>query len=172
VTEKTCSLCGETKPLTEFHRSARGAGGVRSQCKECHLAYVKSRYVPRVHPPERVVCPECGEEFTRIRTKGALRIYCTRKCTMAAGEARKLQRNAGLDARRYPVERHGHVGFSIPALGSVIISGRVPHDSLAERGRAGDCEVSPDGAVRGAASGHRGTSASLPRHQHEARSPT
>ena len=100
MTEKTCSLCGETKPLTEFHRSARGAGGVRSQCKECHLAYVKSRYVPRVHPPEQVVCPQCGEEFTRIRTKGALRIYCTRKCTMAAGEARKLQRNAGLEARR------------------------------------------------------------------------
>jgi hypothetical protein len=61
---------------------------------------VKDRYVPRVHPPEQVVCPQCGQEFTRIRTVGALRIYCSRMCTAAAGEERKLQRNAGLGPRR------------------------------------------------------------------------
>jgi Recombination endonuclease VII len=97
---KTCSVCGETKPLDEFHRSLRGAGGRRSQCKQCHLAYVKARYVRRVHPPEQVTCPHCGQEFTRIRTVGALRIYCSRKCTAAAGEERKRQRNAGLGPRR------------------------------------------------------------------------
>src|SRR6266566_8597968 len=85
-TSKTCSVCGETKPLAEFGRSARGAGGRRSQCKQCNAATVKSQYVPRVHPPEQVTCPHCGQEFTRIRTKGALRIYCSRKCTFAAGE--------------------------------------------------------------------------------------
>jgi hypothetical protein len=97
---KTCSVCGETKPLAEFGRSARGAGGRRSQCKQCNAAAVRSRYVPRVHPPEQVTCPQCGQEFTRIRTVGALRIYCSRKCTMAAGEERKLQRNAGRGPRR------------------------------------------------------------------------
>ena len=56
-------------------------GGRRSQCKQCNAAAVKSRYVPRVHPPEQVTCPQCGQEFTRIRTQGALRIYCSRKCT-------------------------------------------------------------------------------------------
>lgn len=96
---KTCSVCGETKPLAEFGRSARGAGGRRSQCKQCNAVAVKSRYVPRVHPPEQVTCPHCGQEFTRTRTVGALRIYCSRKCTMAAGEERKLQRNAGLVPR-------------------------------------------------------------------------
>jgi len=97
---KTCSVCGETKPLAEFCRSARGAGGRRSQCKECNATDVRSRYEPRAHPPEQVVCPQCGETFTRIRTCGALRIYCSRKCTMAAGEERKIQRNAGLGPRR------------------------------------------------------------------------
>jgi hypothetical protein len=53
-----------------------------------------------VHPPEQVVCPQCGQEFTRIRTVGALRIYCSRKCTFAAGEERKLKRNADLGPRR------------------------------------------------------------------------
>ena len=97
---KTCSVCGETKLLAEFGRSARGAFGRRSQCKQCNAAAVKSRYVPRVHPAEQVTCPHCGQEFTRIRTGGGLRVYCSRKCTAAAGEERKLQRNAGVSARR------------------------------------------------------------------------
>jgi hypothetical protein len=97
---RTCTVCGETKPLTEFGRDARGAGGRRRQCKKCNAAAVKARYMPRVHPPEQVTCPQCGQEFTRIRTQGALRIYCSRKCTAAAGEERKLQRNAGLGTRR------------------------------------------------------------------------
>jgi hypothetical protein len=97
---KTCTVCGETKPLAEFGRNARGAGGRRSQCKQCNAAAVKARYQPRVHPPEQVTCPQCGQEFTRIRTQGALRIYCSRKCTAAAREERKRQRNAGLGPRR------------------------------------------------------------------------
>jgi Recombination endonuclease VII len=97
---KTCTVCDETKPLAEFGRSARGVGGRRSQCKQCNAAAVKAQYVPRVHPPEQVTCPQCGQEFTRIRTRGALRIYCSRTCTAAAGEERKLQRNAGIGSRR------------------------------------------------------------------------
>ena len=97
---KTCSVCGETKPLTEFGRSAKGMGGRRSQCKQCNAVAVKARYVPRVHPPEQVTCPHCGQDFTRIRKHGALQVYCSRKCTFAAAEERKLQRNADLGARR------------------------------------------------------------------------
>jgi Recombination endonuclease VII len=97
---KTCSVCGETKTLAEFGRSARGAGGRRSQCKKCNATAVKARYVPRVHPPEQVTCPHCGQDFTRIRKVGALQIYCSRKCTFAAAEERKLQRNVSLGPRR------------------------------------------------------------------------
>jgi hypothetical protein len=73
---------------------AAGAGGVRGDCKECHLEAMRSKYVPRVHEPERMVCPQCGAEFIRVRTQGRLRIYCSRKCTMAASEQRKLDRNS------------------------------------------------------------------------------
>ena len=57
IVGKTCSVCGENKPLAEFGRSARGVGGRRSQCKKCNAAAVKARYVPRVYPPEQVTCP-------------------------------------------------------------------------------------------------------------------
>jgi Recombination endonuclease VII len=98
--EKVCTRCGETKPLTEFGRSVTGAGGLKSQCRECQAAYVRSRYVPRVHAPEEMVCPQCGEQFTHVRTAGPPRIYCSRKCAYAAGDEFKRQRNAGLGPRR------------------------------------------------------------------------
>lgn len=96
---KTCTKCGKTKPLAEFHKMAAGAGGVRGDCKECHLEAMRSKYVPRVHEPEPMVCPQCNKPFTRVRTQGQPKVYCSRKCTMAASEQRKLDRNAGLRSR-------------------------------------------------------------------------
>ena len=40
---KTCTKCGETKPLDDFHRDKTGAGGRRPDCKECVREY-KRRY--------------------------------------------------------------------------------------------------------------------------------
>lgn len=77
-----------------------GAGGVRSDCKECHLEYMRSRYVPRVHGPEVMICPQCGAKFTRSRTAGNPQVYCSRRCTMAASEQRKIERNSALGPRR------------------------------------------------------------------------
>lgn len=34
---KACSVCGQIKPLTNFHKEARTKDGVRSQCKQCAL---------------------------------------------------------------------------------------------------------------------------------------
>lgn len=36
---KTCSKCGETKPLDEFHRLTRSKDGHQSRCKLCNRAY-------------------------------------------------------------------------------------------------------------------------------------
>jgi Recombination endonuclease VII len=99
VDEKTCTQCGVTKPLSEFHRNARAADGLRAQCGDCSCAYVKSKYVPRVHAPEQMVCPHCGESFIRVRTQGQPRVYCSRKCTMAAAEHRRLERAASRGTR-------------------------------------------------------------------------
>lgn len=40
---KTCTKCGETKPLSEYHKHAQCADGHRPDCKECHRAACKAR---------------------------------------------------------------------------------------------------------------------------------
>lgn len=32
---KTCSACGETKPLSEFYKDKKSSDGHKSQCKHC-----------------------------------------------------------------------------------------------------------------------------------------
>jgi hypothetical protein len=35
---KACTKCGETKPLSGFHRNRRNADGLQNRCKECMRA--------------------------------------------------------------------------------------------------------------------------------------
>ena len=35
---KTCTKCGETKPLTEFHKHKRNRDGRQGRCKPCNIA--------------------------------------------------------------------------------------------------------------------------------------
>lgn len=41
---KTCTNCGETKPLDAFYRRKDGSQGRAARCKACHAAYFKRRY--------------------------------------------------------------------------------------------------------------------------------
>ena len=41
---KTCTKCGETKSLDDFHRNKTGAGGRRPDCKECVQEYTRRYY--------------------------------------------------------------------------------------------------------------------------------
>lgn len=41
-TTKTCSKCGETKPIGEFHRSKREKDGLSCICKPCNCAHVRA----------------------------------------------------------------------------------------------------------------------------------
>jgi hypothetical protein len=113
--EKTCTLCGVEKPLAEFYRNIRGAGGVGSRCKACARAEVNSRYVPRVRAPVTAACPQCGEKFTHQPTMGTKRTYCSRKCTAAHGEELKRQRNADLEPRRCACGSTDVAGVGTPA---------------------------------------------------------
>ena len=49
---KTCTKCGETKPLDGFHRDKARAGGRRSYCKECVREYTH-RYLEENRDKER-----------------------------------------------------------------------------------------------------------------------
>lgn len=41
---KTCSSCGESKPLSEFHRRSASKDGHSNKCKVCVKAYMAKRY--------------------------------------------------------------------------------------------------------------------------------
>jgi hypothetical protein len=41
--EKTCTRCGQTKPLTEFYRSSAGKDGYAHGCKTCHSEYQRNK---------------------------------------------------------------------------------------------------------------------------------
>jgi len=41
---KTCSKCGQTKPLDSFYKAKGCRDGRRSTCKECHREYLRNRY--------------------------------------------------------------------------------------------------------------------------------
>ncbi len=42
--EKACRLCGETKPLSEFHRANGMKDGHRNECKTCFRRAARARY--------------------------------------------------------------------------------------------------------------------------------
>jgi hypothetical protein len=42
VTEKRCTRCGETKPISDFYRNKSSKGGVSSECKQCTLERAKA----------------------------------------------------------------------------------------------------------------------------------
>jgi hypothetical protein len=48
---KRCSMCGEVKPLTEFHRNRRRRDGLQNACKPCNIARNQRWY--REHPDVR-----------------------------------------------------------------------------------------------------------------------
>jgi hypothetical protein len=64
IEEKRCCRCGETKPVTEFHRAAYISDGYGCACKLCLSKAWGFRYVR----PDRdgyKSCTQCGQEFPR-----------------------------------------------------------------------------------------------------------
>jgi hypothetical protein len=75
VDGKTCSRCGETKPLTGFYRAAHGRGGYAAECKACHQG--------RKNPPLRaavLTCAHCAKEFPNPILQGPDRKFCSPLC--------------------------------------------------------------------------------------------
>lgn len=66
IDTKTCTACGETKPVDEFHRDRQKADGRRPRCAVCSRADVKAiadRNRSRAVIPQTVseqTCSTCG----------------------------------------------------------------------------------------------------------------
>lgn len=92
---KTCTKCGEGKPLSEFHRSKRSADGRQWACKACAIAAAKSSQANiRVRPKRLVetkVCVGCGAEksATEFHVRGVSTDGLNSRCKECACEARR-----------------------------------------------------------------------------------
>jgi hypothetical protein len=95
--EKRCRICGQTKPLDQYHRQSGTADGRDPRCKDCANA--------RVRPPSKVI-----EQRARQRAAADLianhrdefeRLYAAR-LSEAQREARHLATAATADANPSP----------------------------------------------------------------------
>lgn len=123
---RTCKLCSEVKPLSEYHKN--GSGGHRRQCKQCiNSGAAKAASKPRPkHDPEngKKACSVCGKlkSFNQFRPhkKGAFgRIANCRTCENAANtewrkqnkDYYKTYRDENLDRMR-EAERKRHYKYA------------------------------------------------------------
>jgi hypothetical protein len=78
---KRCCICKEEKPLSEFNKNKRQAGGLQSRCKQCASIYNKGRYqkfgpsireavnarravvIDKVNELKKEPCTDCGESY-------------------------------------------------------------------------------------------------------------
>lgn len=68
---KTCTTCGETKPLTDFHRHAKSPQGRRSSCKECVRAQERARHHART--PQEVERKRAYDRARRAKKRAHTR---------------------------------------------------------------------------------------------------
>lgn len=78
MSTKTCTKCGETKPLDEYYTDKRTTDGLRSQCKACHGAAAKARRlvdIERTRAREREAYRENIEKEREWGRRSAARRY-------------------------------------------------------------------------------------------------
>ena len=67
-TEKTCTKCGETKPLEDYHRRPERRDGRMSQCKACRNA--RSRAWRKKNPGYGRAWRDKNPDYHRARAEG------------------------------------------------------------------------------------------------------
>lgn len=102
-TYKSCTVCKESLPLSQYHTSTHSRDGRQSACRPCtSVRRRRAREALRanpVDPPESKTCPICeqvkpGAEFYRDRNSGdGASGYC-RVCTVARHHAWRADRRA------------------------------------------------------------------------------
>lgn len=104
--EKTCSKCGVTHQATPqfFYRDPNHSDGLRSECRECRLAYHRSRRPPKRLQSSTVKrCNVCGQErpataeFFTKRGPALLRGTCKDCCAK-----QRRARTARVPRRQHP----------------------------------------------------------------------
>lgn len=87
-TKKACRKCGETKPLSAFHRNAEMRDGHYHECKDCKRARAKSRYLDNIDEQR---------EYNRTRYQRNPQWYKDRQRESCAREPEKHRARVALN---------------------------------------------------------------------------
>lgn len=109
TTEKACTGCGETKPITEYHRNARYKDGHAARCKVCVLAQqaeyrARGANRDRSQVPTTKGCTTCEVEkpltdfYAKASTPDGRYAQC-RECMSAHNQRYRAENRAELLAR-------------------------------------------------------------------------
>lgn len=119
---KTCKVCGETKPLSEFYKMAEMRDGHRNDCKVCNLAAKARRYRANPEPAKERVRTWQAENADRVAEYR--RRYNAKPERKAQNRRSHLQRKYGITPERYD-EMLAAQG------GGCALCGRPPREDIA-----------------------------------------
>ena len=89
MVQKTCSKCGERKPMTEYHKQKGTSDGLRSACKACKLK-ADSEYAaahPRPTATHLVHSGKVAQAVVAVKPEYGICACCEKKIKMAEASA-------------------------------------------------------------------------------------
>ena len=94
ITEKVCTKCGKTKPISEFNVKNDSPDGYQYHCKDCKREYqLKRKFIEKTDIGYKKQCVHCGEWkagidfYFKSNTPDKLQPWC-KKCTNEYNEKR------------------------------------------------------------------------------------
>lgn len=81
--EKTCNICGENKPLTEFNKHSGQKDGLQTKCRSCDQKIARQNYHLK-YKKQQIA----GNKRRRLEKKAWLQEYKKTLCCSKCGEKR------------------------------------------------------------------------------------
>lgn len=148
MVSKTCRVCGEVKPLEEFHRRSDAQDGRHARCRSCASAYNRELRLSKLTPEQRQIAerppltPEERQERERARREAAKlnpRPCVLEGCEKPTAYGRRL---CGMHSSR--IARHGDPDVNLAYAPDDQVTYDAAHKRVKRaRGKASEytCEV-------------------------------